>query len=238
MRIPLIKLYRKVWGDEWLLDRVAKFGGIDAKDLKMGEHWEEYGGLDPLLWLQQNLANGSEGILNLEEDTTVCITHGDLHGGNLLVDQHDTAWVIDFERSGEGHILQDFVELETDMIIRLASHNQNIKEFYRFCLIIIRPDEIRKFRPKEMSCNDADYSKALQTISLLRSLARKCTGISNARQYLLGVLFNAIFRATLTKRDFRDTGQLRALMLASIICHRLDHWGEPWPPLEWKSPLE
>lgn len=238
IKAPLIELYCKVWGDEWLLDRVAKFGGIDAKDLAVGKHWEEYGGLDPLLWVQQNLANGPEGILKHEEETNVCITHGDLHGGNLLIDQNDTAWVIDFERSGEGHILQDFVELEADIIIRLASHNQNITEFYKLCLIIIRPDEIRKFRPQEMLCNDADYGKALQTISLLRSLARKCTGISDARQYLLGLLFNAIFRATLTKRDFRDTGQLRALMLASIICHRLDHWDKPWPPLEWKSFLK
>lgn len=237
IKVPLIDLYFKTWGKEWYSKRLAEFGEVDFKDPRLGAHWAKFGGVDPLQWLQKNIAERAETILTRTEETSVCITHGDLHGGNLFVDQDDVAWVIDFERSGEGHILQDFVELETDLIIRLASHHQDINEFLRLCLIVIRPDEIRKFRPREMLIDNAEYSKVLHTISLLRSLARKCTGIKDARQYLIGLLFNAIFRATLTERNFRNTGQLRALMLASIICHRLDHWDIPWPPADWKTRL-
>ncbi|GAB4493855.1 MAG: hypothetical protein Fur0016_29840 [Anaerolineales bacterium] len=71
------------------------------------------------------------------------------------------------------------------------------------------------------------------TISHLRLLAHKCTGISDARQYLLGLLFNTLFRATISTTNQRKQIQQRALMLASILCHRLDHWEEAWPPPQW-----
>lgn len=237
VNIPLIDLYWKTWGEEWYKERVITFGEIHSKELPATDHWQEFGAQDPLMWLQNKL-NDPDNYLMRKQENFICVTHGDLHSGNLFVDQDNNCWVIDFERSGEGHILQDFVELETDIIIRLASHNQNIREFYKLCLVIVRPHEIRKFRAQEMASSDPQYNKVLQIISVIRSLARTCTGVLDARQYLFGVLLNAIFRATLTKRDFRNTGQLRALMLASIICHRLDHWDEPWPPAEWKTFLE
>ena len=128
------------------------------------------------------------------------------------------------------------VELDNDLVIRIASHVHDVEEFYKLCLVIVRPYEIRKFRPSEISSSqNPEYLKMLHTISQLRFLAKKSTGVTDARQYLIGMLFNAIFRATLTSRDFRNTAQARALMLASIICHRLDHWEMPWPPDKWKK---
>jgi hypothetical protein len=79
--------------------------------------------------------------------------------------------------------------------------------------------------------------KALRTISLLRSLAKQCTTLTDARQYLLGLLFNMIFRATINHGDKTRARQTRALLLASVFCHRLEHWDESWPPAEWKSKL-
>ncbi len=232
----LIDLYFKIWGNEWYSKRVAEFGEIGKDDPWIGTHLNEFGGIDPLSWLQHKIDSDNETILTSKQDIRVCVTHGDLHSGNLLVDQDDVSWVIDFERSGEGHILQDFVELETDLVIRLASHVQDVAEFYKLCLVIVRPYEIRKFRPSEISSSqNPEYLKMLHTISQLRFLAKKSTGVTDARQYLIGMLFNAIFRATLTSRDFRNTAQARALMLASIICHRLDHWEMPWPPDKWKK---
>lgn len=39
--------------------------------------------------------------------------HGDLHGGNVLVDPtNGAAWLIDFGRSGRAHWARDFAELE------------------------------------------------------------------------------------------------------------------------------
>ena len=39
------------------------------------------------------------------------LTHGDLHGGNLLMDATGTLWMIDFATAEMGHSLQDLAKL-------------------------------------------------------------------------------------------------------------------------------
>ncbi len=146
--------------------------------------------------------------------------------------------MIDFERSGEGHALQDFVELEADILNRLEAHTEDTASYLQMCLTIAAPKEIRPFADEEMKSQDPGFQKALQTLSLLRILALRCTGITDARQYLLGLLFNTIFRATINNAEKHRARQHRALTLAGIFCHRLDHWNEPWPPEEWKLILQ
>jgi hypothetical protein len=103
---------------------------------------------------------------------------------------------------------------------------------------VARQTSIKPLEEGEMKSPDPRIRKALQTISLLRSLALKCTGIFDARQYLLGLLFNTIFRATINNNEKHRDRQIRALRLAGIFCHRLDHWNESWPPEEWKPILQ
>jgi hypothetical protein len=47
-----------------------------------------------------------------------------------------------------------------------------------------------------------------------------------------------LFYATIKKSDKTRPRQNKALTLAGIFCHRLDHWNEPWPPQEWTSILQ
>ena len=50
----------------------------------------------------------------------LAVTHGDLHSDNLFVDG-EHAWVTNFERTGPGHILRDFIEMEVDLFTRLGA---------------------------------------------------------------------------------------------------------------------
>ena len=68
---------------------------------------------NPVTWVLKHRVDSS--TLSARQ----AITHGDLHGDNIFVDDIH-AWAIDFERSGEGHILRDFTELEVDILTRLA----------------------------------------------------------------------------------------------------------------------
>ena len=54
--------------------------------------------LNPVHWLDRHI------YLAPGVPYHTAVTHGDLHGDNLLVDG-EHAWVIDFERTGPGHIL-------------------------------------------------------------------------------------------------------------------------------------
>jgi CheY-like chemotaxis protein len=233
--VSLFDLYVDVWGD-WYTKRV--------RDFSTGHLWRDEGihqrlGLpNPIEWFKTRIAENRELDLSFVETTQRAITHGDLHGDNLLIDSRKNPWVIDFERSGEGHALQDFIELESDIINRLEAPAENISSYYEMCQVVARQTLIKPLEESEMKSQDPRIRKALQTISWLRSLALKCTGICDARQYLLGMLFNTLFRATINNNEKYHDRQSRALMLAGIFCHRLDHWNESWPPEEWKPILQ
>ncbi len=77
--------------------------------------------LNPLSGSKRNIVENEAGDLSIVDLTYEAVTHGDLHGDNLLIDSRKNAWVIDFERSGEGHVLQDFIELESDILNRLEA---------------------------------------------------------------------------------------------------------------------
>jgi len=231
--VSLFKEYCRVWGRDWY-ERVRKFSVLNPREIMGNDLPMEITPIDPIAWLQENIGEAATEDQSITTSTALAVTHGDLHGDNLLIDEYRNAWVIDFERSGEGHILQDFVELEGDIINRLISSNDNLPYFYQLCMLVTQNIEL-----KELECIDSivhhDVSKAIQTISLLRTIARETSGISDARQYLLGLLFNTLFRATMTPDKPLTYHQKRALLLASMICHRLDHWDEPWPPEEWRE---
>ena len=233
-KISLFHLYKEVWGD-WYKKNVKDFSTEGILEVKGISIFPELP--NPVQWFKKRIVENPEHDFSVVETTKKAITHGDLHGDNLLIDSHKNAWVIDFERSGEGHALQDFVELESDIINRLQSRSVDTSSYYRMCITVAGQTQIRELEEHEMESPDPGLRKALQTISILRSLAFKCTGISDARQYLLGLLFNTLFRATINREaKFRER-QRQALILAGIFCHRLEHWNEPWPPEEWKPIL-
>jgi len=101
--------------------------------------------------------------------------------------------------------------------------------------VLTKQAVIQPLEETEITLIDMEMRKALQTVTTIRSLAREITNISNFQEYLLGLLFNTLFRATITPDKPLTDHQKRALMLASIICHRLDHWDEAWPPQEWHN---
>jgi hypothetical protein len=231
--VSLFKEYCKVWGDEWY-GRVCAFNAPDPREIMESKLPNGLIPVEPIAWFKENFGADAKEDRSITPFTALAVTHGDLHGDNLLVDENRNAWVIDFERSGEGHILQDFVELEGDIINRLISSSENLPSFYRLCVYVTQNTELKELGEIN-GITDPYVIKSIQTISLLRKLAREVSGISDARQYLLGLLFNTLFRATIIGDSARQLRQHRALMLASIICHRLDHWNDPWPPEEWRE---
>jgi hypothetical protein len=225
--VSLFTLYSNVW-EGWYEKRVECFLPEDFTYLTNGDSKPHLP--HPIDWFKKKIMDPADG-LSMIEKTRVAITHGDLHGDNLLIDSKKNVWVIDFERCGEGHALQDFIELEADIFNRLEEHNNNFPAFLQMCFTVLNQKNIQGFEASETVSEDARIEKALQTISILRSLARQHTTITDAREYVLGLLFNMIFRAAMVRNISPEKSQ-RALMLASLICHRLDHWNGHWNPAE------
>ncbi len=182
--------------------------------------------VNPVLWVLQHADE------SLFQNMRLAITHGDLHGQNLFVDG-EHSWTIDFERTGSGHRLRDFIELELDISTRLTPFlDADPLPFFRLAVSLAALSNPES--PESPLLVDDSYArKALLTIAGLRRLAYYSTHYEDAREYLWGLLLNAVFVAALAGEQ-SPQGR-RALILASVLCERLQRWGQEWPPTGWLS---
>ncbi|HRQ23808.1 MAG TPA: phosphotransferase [Anaerolineales bacterium] len=229
----LYALYTATWGSDWH----QKAREISPQILKRIEPFLRTSGLpQPLEWLENKLSNGDPEFQPVNTVLTA-VTHGDLHSDNLLVDDRKNIGVIDYERCGEGHALQDFIELEADILNRLQTTASSHRAYWKMCLTLFKQDEIRELEEAETVSAAAHVDKAFKTISMIRGFAAQCIPNPNIREYLTGLLFNMLFRAALVHKEDPQNSE-RPLVIAGFICHRLDHWNEPWPPAEWNFSQE
>lgn len=165
-------------------------------------------------------------ILEHENDSLVptakqAITHGDLHGDNLFIEEGH-AWAIDFERSGPGPILRDFVELEQDIVTRLIMlPNDDLRLFYDLVTILSTPNTLTDALILLKDNHHEETTKSLKVIEALRSMAYDITGCRDIREYYWGLLFDTVFSVSLTEK--KSTKWWRGLLFASVLCIRLSH---------------
>ena len=170
--------------------------------------------MHPAQWALQNAS--ASAVVGARQ----AVTHGDLHGDNLFVDDEHT-WVIDFERCGPGPILRDFVELEVDILTRIIGVDGNTPPLYEALLRVLasqtRPDQVL-ICPAELEENATLY-KAFCVIIHLRRLAYEVAKFGHMDEYLWGILLDALFAAFLAQ-DMSER-RFRALKLATILTERL-----------------
>lgn len=177
--------------------------------------------------------------------TWTCIGHGDLHADNVFVDSSGYCWFIDFERCGYGPLLQDFVELEADILTRLVDFDdqnpEDMETAYQLFIAIaehLSPSSIIRI-PERVNA-DERAMKAIYSLNTLRACANDLTQYQDSREYLWGTFLNSIFRATYLAENGIQTPQANlSLLLGSILCKRLELWQMeryppiPWPPKDW-----
>lgn len=177
---------------------------------------------DPLAIYQDLLRrplNGRESII-----------HGDLHPGNILVDESGRAWLIDFDHVREGHVLFDFIKLE--IILRLFAlgrvryfldqdrvfpslsagwpHTFTLAEYAAFEHGLLQQT---LGQPARTAANP-DLSKAAQVILAIRQLAQPYLRTPNAwGEYLTGLFLHSLAQL----KFYRDQPQLGILPYATSV---------------------
>jgi FixJ family two-component response regulator len=177
--------------------------------------------LNPVQWLSRHMQQSFLVSYRL------AITHGDLHSDNLFVDD-EHAWVIDFERTGPGHILRDFIEMEVDIFTRLGPGNIG-EEVNKDLLVagLILANELN-FNLDPDLCRHITHPSINKALDVIREHRKICAEIahpSDFREYLWGLLFDLVYLVTHIIQD--KTQQERALLLGGIICERLKR-GNKW----------
>ena len=177
--------------------------------------------LNPLRWIIEHADDSFISTANQ------AITHGDLHGDNLFVEEGH-AWAIDFERSKHGPILRDFVELEQDIVTRLVMlPTSDMLLFRDFATILCTPSSPTDSFIWLKRDQDEEIKRSLDVISAIRSMAYTITGYKDMREYYWSLLCDTIFGIIST--DNQSTKWMRGLLYASVLCDRLSHWDDKRP---------
>jgi CheY-like chemotaxis protein len=167
-----------------------------------------------------SLINPVEFVLGhpLIGDACLTLVHGDLVGYNIILDHHRETWLVDFARTGQGLLLEDFACLETFVKFSLLE-SDDPAAFYNWEIELANsptlqpPASLLNLTPPDQ------LSKAHQVILTIRRLAYQVSNDEHLREYLISLLFHALKLITIisSKPIQRDM----ALVSAALICQRL-----------------
>jgi len=132
--------------------------------------------------------------------TWECRTHGDLHTGNILVDEVTSdAWLIDFGRTGLGHWARDFAALELSILFQHvpAKDLAALFELHDALFSVGNLNETIHYDREDQP----ELTKAGQVVSLLRRCAVELSDMTDSRSCLVDY-FGALFYISLNYLRF------------------------------------
>ncbi|MEM7334177.1 MAG: hypothetical protein AAF490_18975, partial [Chloroflexota bacterium] len=175
-------------------------------------------GINPVYWLNQHQ---NECMVSIYHS----ITHGDLTGRNIMVDQTNKCWLIDFFRTYDSHIMRDFVILETDIKYRLMPE-LTAPEFLMLEKALLEIDDTGREQTMMVRLRP-ELIKAIAIINALRSFAIKfassgesSSNSASRREHLISLLMATLNVVRL--RHVKEERKLQAMLSASLICAELD----------------
>ena len=151
--------------------------------------------------------------------TYKCVTHGDLNGGNILVDPSGETWLIDFANTGKNHILRDVIQLETVVKFQLLS-SRDLSARAKLDLALNSMERFSQLDGLTYSPPDEEFEKAFKAVRHLRTIARNLVHPSDDFiDYYTGLLYMTL--NILRFYGVHKINRMHALVSASQICERL-----------------
>lgn len=158
----------------------------------------------------------------LKNDYYEATIHGDLHGRNVLVDKRWDTWLIDFADLGRGPMLQDFITMETWLLISSIDNVSPSQLFAWSRALFASRDEFYPGLPETLKLI-APIRKAHQSILTVRRLAlegRMGDPDVARRAYLIGLLFTLL--RLMASKFLPSLKRFHALICASLVAGLLD----------------
>jgi CheY-like chemotaxis protein len=163
--------------------------------------------------------------VKLVQATYVCVTHGDFNQQNILVDSVANMWLIDFQRTGRGHIFHDVTEL--DSVIRyqlLPNDSATLEERLLMERVLLSIDHFSQLDTlfSQFSSENQALLKAYHTTVHLRILADKLSpkvANDDMRDYYIALLYNAL--NTIRSYSLSVGQREHALLTASLLVDKL-----------------
>lgn len=181
------------------------------------------------MWENQPLPNPLPHLFERQVDFTgpvLCgLTHGQLNGHSILVDNRGRTWLIDFSRAGQAPLLCDFVLLEVAIkydLLTAAGLEERLALEQR---LLSLPGLLAEADPRDLN---PDLQKALAAVCAIRRLAGRVAGAdeSACRTYQIGLLHATVAHLAKFNPAMRYTRRqlaayLHGLLAAAMLCRRL-----------------
>ena len=157
--------------------------------------------------------------------TYICNTHGDLNSDNILVDESNEAWLIDFEYTGPGHILRDIAEL--DLVVRaqlLIAEEASLNERLQLEEALFQARSLKDLKSQGdgLDTQNEALAKAYATVIHLRTIAANM--VSKNPNADLEEYYIALFYYSLNALRFlswRGIARQHCLLSACLIAEKL-----------------
>ena len=152
-------------------------------------------------------------------------THGDFNEYNIFVSQANHTWLIDFYRTGPGHILRDIIELECTIKFNLTKTN-SLAEHHAFEQLLLSQTRL----DVPVAVPDAfPHAKAVAVINHLREVSSDFTGpASDMTEYYVALLLHTLNLLRLEFVHSEDPlSRSRILLSASMLATKLASAGSP-----------
>ncbi len=217
-RLPLLEYYTFSPDHAgWVAENVARVHGSDDDELRLPDGRTVrnvarfYAEQVPVL------------LRNTGEYHHVSYVHGDLNGANILQDGRDNLWIIDFFHTARGHVLQDLLKLENDLlyIFTPVETERALIEALRITDALVAVEDLRAALPvAPPGVEDPGLLRAWASLRTLRSIGgRLVREDRNPDQVLVGMLRYAVH--TLVFDESSDLQKRWALYAACLIAERI-----------------
>lgn len=164
----------------------------------------------------------------LEQDhvypTYACVTHGDLNALNIFVDGDDHTWLIDFFRTGRGHILRDLAELDTVVrFLLLGPDEATLDERLALEEALLAPRTFAEAAALSGTWEGANaaVTKAFETSAALRRIAASLVAANPNADLAEYHVAQAFFALNLIRFKNPDVQRDHALLAAALLHERL-----------------
>jgi DNA-binding response OmpR family regulator len=158
---------------------------------------------------------------HLPHPSFAAITHGDLNGRNLFVDEAGCTWLIDFYRTGWGPALRDAAELESAIKFELI-HSKNLPALLAFEHAVVTPATFPEELALPRRASGWEFQRALAAIQAVRKAACEIAETERMDEYYAMLLFYALKMMTWkgissVDRRRRQFRQRHALYSAALL---------------------
>lgn len=198
----------------WAVSRYGISTGDEYIDLPYGLGRS----INPLYFMENTIPDNKDEKWNVYLGSV----HGDLNMKNVLMDEEENLWLIDFAMTGHSHILRDIAKLETVLkteMIEMESTDR-LLQLLELEKLFLHPGRLSDIPLVPATIDDPDIEKAYTVISQLRRYADRVTVLDDdISQYYLALFYYTISIPAFV--SVSDHVREYAWITASLLCNRI-----------------